>query len=354
MKQMLAAFFVTATTSVVAVLFSYILGALEDSSQNFIDFRARDCLRELWYRLHPSRRQRQDSVTSTRSLANTRNYRKEGIIQFVLVLSDQQLVTGIAVLIPPLVNLSAYNRYELIMIHSLAWFSATTHLATLDTLAHYLEGHTKVRAARTAGVAVFLALFSSVFVMRALSAMSGNEMQSSASCPIIQWPPDVALNSNWHGLFNRVWQASWIMVLFLVDLGYLIRLQALFYHERHPFYVFGWILWSISVLNSKHETYGEMYAARKAALRYQRIIWVSGCNGQKRWVPFGYDDSFLSSIPGIVFSFSYAISQLASVSVGMNIKFEDQESRLGFGQIVSLLLLCLPFTAAGASISGTH
>jgi hypothetical protein len=38
----------------------------------------------------------------------------------------------------------------------------------------------------------------------------------------------------------------------------------------------------------------------------------------------------------------------------MNLKFITQIHSWGFGEIVALLLLCLPFMAAGATISGKN
>lgn len=350
---MLIAFFVTATISIAAVLFAYLSGALEESSQNFLDARLLESLHNFLYSLHPRRRERRLSLASTMSIKKNRNFRKEGLTQFILALSDQQLVTGTAILLAALFNLGGYNRYELIMIDSLAWFSATTHLATLDTLSHYLASRRIVRAARIVMIVVFLALFTCTFVIRAINAMVGNEMFSPALCAWIQDSPHINPYSNWHGPFNLAWQTSWTIALLLVLLSYLVRIQALLCNQRHPLYVLGWLSWTLKNFATRYKSYRQSYAEKKAALKYQRILWVSGSNGQKRWMPFGYDDSFLSSIPGILFSFSYGVSQLVSVRWGMNLQFITQDKAWGFGQIVALLLLCLPFMAAGATISGT-
>ena len=342
---MLAAFFITATISIVAVLFAYLSAALDESSQNFVDARVLSHLRDCWYKMLPRRSERQLSLASTISVDHTRDLRREGLTQFILALSDQQFVTGVAVLLAALFNLKRFNRYDIIMVHSLAWFSATTHLATLDVLAHYLESHKIVRAARTAAIIFFMILLSSTFVIRALNAMDAFEMNSSAWCAMNTTSPHIGPNSNWHGAFNVAWQSSWTIGLLLVLFGYLIRIQALYQRQRHPFYAVGWLVWFVKAFESRYTSYSQMYAEKRAGLRYQRIIWVSGANGKNRWLPFGYDDSFLSSIPGILFSFSYGISQLVAVRWGMNLIFITQSPNLGFGQIVALLLLCLPFVS---------
>jgi hypothetical protein len=349
---MLLAFFATAAISIAAVLFAYLSKAVDESSLTFVDARVLSHLRDYWYKILPHRRERRLSIASTTSVDHTRSFRREGFTQFILALSDQQLVTGVAILLAALLNLPHFNRYEIMMIHSLAWFSATTHLATLDVLAHYLESHKIVRIARTAGIIIFMMLLSCTFVIRALDAMDGNELSSLALCALNATSTHVEEYSNWHGAFNIAWQSSWTIALLLVLFGYLIRIQALYLRQRHPFYIIGWLAWLTKAFGPRYKSYRKMYAEKRAALRYQRIIWVSGTNGRNRWLPFGYDDSFLSSIPGILFSFSYGISQLVSIRWGMNIKLIKQSHPWGFGQIVALLLLCLPFMAAGATISG--
>lgn len=63
--------------------------------------------------------------------ALTRERRVEVITRFLLGFSDQKIVTGVAILRAALVNRSRLTFYELRVVFSLAWFSATTHIATL-------------------------------------------------------------------------------------------------------------------------------------------------------------------------------------------------------------------------------
>lgn len=62
------------------------------------------------------------------------------LYQVVLAMSDQQLVTGLSIMI------SAYSRldcgisvYHWKLITTLAWFSSATHLATLLFLRQYMQ-----------------------------------------------------------------------------------------------------------------------------------------------------------------------------------------------------------------------
>ena len=68
----------------------------------------------------------------------TRAQRRENLAQFILALSDQQLVTGLAVLIPGYCQVCSVSMYHFNIVTSLTWFSSVTHLATLGVLRMYL------------------------------------------------------------------------------------------------------------------------------------------------------------------------------------------------------------------------
>ncbi|KAF2188167.1 hypothetical protein K469DRAFT_90243 [Zopfia rhizophila CBS 207.26] len=96
----------------------------------------------------------------------TRKQRVEALSRFVLILSDQQLVTGLAILIGGLVGRCRISLYEYQMVTALAWFSSTTHLATLSVLRSYFINHHTVRNWRVVGMvaSMILLIFSEVMV----------------------------------------------------------------------------------------------------------------------------------------------------------------------------------------------
>ena len=71
--------------------------------------------------------------------------RKVGLEQFVLSLGDQQLVTGLAVLIAGYSQRWSMSAYHFNIVASLAWFSSATHLATMAVLKKYFRGHLTMR-----------------------------------------------------------------------------------------------------------------------------------------------------------------------------------------------------------------
>ncbi|KAF2476131.1 uncharacterized protein BDR25DRAFT_350426 [Lindgomyces ingoldianus] len=80
----------------------------------------------------PFRKKKENNTTST--IASEREYRVEAITRFVLALSNQQLVTGLAILTSTLVNHCSLHTFRLLKVNSIAYFSTTTHLVTIKSL----------------------------------------------------------------------------------------------------------------------------------------------------------------------------------------------------------------------------
>jgi hypothetical protein len=88
----------------------------------------------------------------------SREQKSEAVVRFTLAMSDQQLVTGLAILIGTIANMCRISFYEFQVATSLAWFSATTHLATLDVLRGYFRLNRGVCYVRVVGITVNLIL----------------------------------------------------------------------------------------------------------------------------------------------------------------------------------------------------
>jgi len=77
-----------------------------------------------------------DSAPSTESEDDVQHPRseawKQAVSRFILALSDQQLVTGLAILVSGVARQRNLIAWEFYMVLSLAWSSTTSHLATLD------------------------------------------------------------------------------------------------------------------------------------------------------------------------------------------------------------------------------
>lgn len=324
--------------------------SLDEGSLNYLDRRIIGIVRRVWYRFLPGCETSDlSSPYSQLAINEARRLRKDGIVEFILTLSDQQLVTGLAILIAGVMNLKHLTRFEFIAVHSLAWFSSTTHLATLDCLREYFNIHKVPRNARVIGIVCFLVLLVAAIVIRALIAMSGMEPYQPLYCA---WPLhwSISERSNWYGPFNIVWQMSWLTVLTFVVFSYVIRIQDFYTGCRCPLYMPAWLYWKFTSFESAGVSYQRIYKRRKAALRLQRLLRFDKRNSFLRLLPHAYDESFLSIVPGIAFSFVYGLSQVAASRFGMKVRLPSN-AVWGYGQIVSILLLCVPFIAAGETYS---
>jgi hypothetical protein len=105
------------------------------------------------------------------------------IKNFVLGLSDQQLVTGIAILMVGFIRLSASQGqirvYHMAIVVDLAWFSSSTHFAALDILGDdYLDCHATLRIIRAFG------MFAMFVGLTAASILQGHQWwYESFNCP---------------------------------------------------------------------------------------------------------------------------------------------------------------------------
>jgi hypothetical protein len=83
---------------------------------------------------------------------------------FLLTLSDQQLVTGLAILIAGWLNHKTLTVYEFEMASDLAWMSSDVHLLTVGQLRGFFEKNPHAKYWRSTGIiSTFLLLFVANF-----------------------------------------------------------------------------------------------------------------------------------------------------------------------------------------------
>lgn len=112
--------------------------------------------------------------------------RSKGLERFVLALSDQQLVTGLAVLIAGYTDRCSRSFYHFQIVSGLGWFSSTTHLSTLAVLRAYLIDHPRVRDWR---VIAMLAIFG-LLVVSQTGTYSTQDNSLPVQCVFNSFAPD--------------------------------------------------------------------------------------------------------------------------------------------------------------------
>ena len=107
-----------------------------------------------------------------------RRFWREVVERLILGFSDQQLVTGTALLLAAFIRLPATNgqirAYHFSVITDLAWFSANTHLVTLFVLRDYFANHLALRLWRTIGMLIMIAFLVAASILSTNKYWYGN------------------------------------------------------------------------------------------------------------------------------------------------------------------------------------
>jgi hypothetical protein len=128
----IVAFLATALITFAAILIGYVAKCLPGVPTNDLDQYYVNKIQEIFGH------QPTDDANDDLRL-KTKHMREEVLERFILALSDQQLVTGLAVLIAAFLKCDI-SVYSFGIVTSVAWFSCTTHLSTLIVLKRYIQG----------------------------------------------------------------------------------------------------------------------------------------------------------------------------------------------------------------------
>ncbi|KAG9764664.1 hypothetical protein KCU73_g857, partial [Aureobasidium melanogenum] len=133
-QGVILAFLISAYTSFAAVLIAYFTGMVEDELLTSLDRR----------------------IVRIRSRISHHPRIHETIRHVVLLLSDQQIVTGIAIMAAGFVGLHSgqMSVYHYQIVLYLAWLSSSVHLSALTLLRPFLNEHHGLRAWRLLGMVV--------------------------------------------------------------------------------------------------------------------------------------------------------------------------------------------------------
>ncbi|KIL86297.1 hypothetical protein FAVG1_10695 [Fusarium avenaceum] len=345
----LAAFFITAVITITAVIFGYLSGSLGDEFKSDLD---RNVINWAETKTRSFRSPTPPPTASGKE--KFREARKQAVTQFILALSDQQLVTGLAILISGVANQKQLSGYEFSVVLCLAWFSSTTHLATLDALRTYLRSHSVIRDIRVCAMVSVLVLLLYAFCVAIIS------LQLDSTIPVqcvFSNRPD---SSN---PISLVGNASSAIALLILVYGYCVRIWSLYFDDgtlcRIVARVSSWLPSGgrksplLAELGLSHEQHIQVWHAlsRAASLR----ILLSLPTWMRQVVKGSYliQESFLSSFTGIAYSFAYGVSQVIFYRWLGAPSLNADTDYMGFGQIMAIFLLVLPFLAATECYHGT-
>ncbi|PSN68278.1 hypothetical protein BS50DRAFT_360283 [Corynespora cassiicola Philippines] len=304
--------------------------------------------------------------------------REAAITRFVLSMSDQQLVTGLAILVAVTANQPTISPAEFQIALSLAWFSSTTHLSTLYFLSHYLQSHTVLRGFRVGCIVILTILFIYCFTVAViLQGVSTdripvrcyvNRCTQLSSDYLLAWPyiswASVALvlvmeykNSVLMAYgcgANDIW-ALGPLSRKLVQLGGMpqmsrdewSKLQEEVLKEKESFDRRRWLERALYLctpqvhMSRDGDETRELSNSKLLPLQrltshiilYQPRVFQRGNSS----FPLGTQSVFL---------FIYGLTQMIVFQVQLGTSDIEIDRSMGFGQITALILLVLPFLAA--------
>ncbi|KAI2481407.1 hypothetical protein Ptr902_07202 [Pyrenophora tritici-repentis] len=267
-----------------------------------------------------------------------------------VVLGDQQLMTGIAVLIAGLASRCHISIYEFNIVVSLAYLAVITHAVSLKVLRRYLFDHKLVRNCRVVLTIGFLVLFGFAFVVNTSTKENssvelqkrlnvGNNLQCIFEAPHI----GKTVKFGWFKSFTLLWALFWHQSEAVIHLYLISAKDNLFKAGStwfiHYFYPKGF---------SENEVYEQATALEED--RYDgRESWKLRV---KVWLTLeflslrDYYDAFLHQIPRMLMAIAYGISRIIKAVWFGGLKPTKSFQILGFGQIVTVGLLGLTLLAA--------
>ena len=277
----------------------------------------------------------------------TKARREVAFEKFVLALSDQQLVTGIAILVAVFANQCRVSIYELNIAITLSWFSATTHLSTLDVLHRYFRENKVVRNWRMVGmVGVLLLLTPGLVIVEIYVFVSPVvPMQCAKYLP----EDDDA----------GIGPLASVFVIAYLCVAYASRLYKTFTSDDGSMIDPEWLVWNFVLRIFSKLTKAERHAIVEKAINVcntRRMVAIEQKLEELAAKPKftkrlglcigAYTRSFLHLIAALTFLLSYGMSGVAATRwLDYHIDLEEESSTWGFGQIVPLILLILPMLA---------
>ncbi|KAF2492824.1 hypothetical protein BU16DRAFT_91486 [Lophium mytilinum] len=410
----LFAFLISAVLTCGAVVVGYLSDSLSESDWNQVDdmfvkwFQATYLKRKILPKL--SHFYKASKALSLRRTVNadasslTRNERSKALLKFILVFSDQQLVTGLAMLIAGSANRCRISYYEFRVVACLGWFSLTTHLGTLDVLKYYMIRHPTVRNWRVLGMIVTMILLIFALVTIGLSGPTGQRSDDTLINPlqcVFDHPSE----------FNYIGVGFTISMILSPYIGRVLSLYNSDTKNEEARYQVQRRIWqrnnsgtkSSSPESPKNRTKGgpehedpprgeeregirmslhsklllrkfrmtstdknllqslflqavaERHSPEERVKRSKISAPVRGRRGLKtlaRKFTLNidhirlYEDSFLSNFSSMIFFLAYGLAQTILVRWKNGPMLGETARRMDFGQIVSLFLLALPLLAA--------
>lgn len=370
--QVLYAYLISAVLAILSIVYGYLSDSLPEAYLNETDRTVihsfQSCL--------PSER----SIGRMRAVYNkiksfllfgrqskpprrlSRRQREEVIKRFILTLSDQQLVTGLAILIAAVANQCTLTVWEFQLAFALAWFSSTTHLATLDCLQDYFLTHGAVRNWRVFGMVALLILLMYSLIM----SMASVDTTIPIQCTFYFFG-EKGLDKAVPLDISNILSAG--LTLTLLTWQYVVRIHWSYKNDdgkatflERKMFQFRTRQHRCSFDPSRtqlNHMIEEAVLERRSHRRRRHLEHIRNSRGLRRhWLiayraSETYSQSFLSLGPMLIFMIAFGFTQLYLGRWRSSTPLEI-DSSMGVGQITPLVLLILPVLVAAESYYGIY
>ncbi|KAF2276978.1 uncharacterized protein EI97DRAFT_500633 [Westerdykella ornata] len=269
-----------------------------------------------------------------------RDQRVAGVSRFLLAFSDQQMVSGLAIMTAALANRCKLTFYKLEIVLCLAWFAAMTHLATLRALRQNFYDNPVVRNWRLLGIATFIVLLCFLQVIYILAD----------AYPIT--PIQCIMNGTMRRTSydpTEILSAVFYIFIWLLP-SYVVCTQALFsdprkIYRRHSFYTFPVLRWSLPKSLPREE---RTELAQNAIIQQQALLSLGifkTIARQPRTLRI-YKLSFAEFLCDVAFGMAYGLLNAVNLVWRDSPTVKKGVRRMGFGQVVALMMIAIPLLSA--------
>ncbi|EKG22598.1 hypothetical protein MPH_00066 [Macrophomina phaseolina MS6] len=332
--QVILAFLVTAYATLLFTVCAYWAGLVPDELLNAVDkkiFRAKSERRPGWSEAF-----------------------REGIRAF----SDQQIVTGIALIASAYATLNTISVYHWRTVVYLAWMSSNVHLTTLTVLRRMLRTNSAARTLRLTGMLVLLVLL----VLALVPTSSINFSKAATNVPYAHaWyvqnpsftPADPAV-CFWNRRYMDGISTDSVLSYILLGCNYLWKVTSLFTNthkaarktlRERPARVFPRLIRKAALWRgSRHRAVYLITAWPYSLLVGLYVLYVA---------VFDFFESFAASMAILFVSLVWGTLNLIIPRAFLRPYMEGDEDHWNFGQYLPLLLLLLPVMSVVEEFSGT-
>ncbi|KAI9747566.1 MAG: hypothetical protein M1815_004086 [Lichina confinis] len=278
--------------------------------------------------------------------------REQALQTFVLTLSDQQLVTGLAITLAGWVKCDI-STYSFNIVAALAWFSCTTHLSTLTVLHDYFQTHPRLRVWRVLGMVLSVIGLLAAQIATFNGHLSNNTLFYCATAQGFY----VELFTDRLDFHRLVIVTIWLSYAFANRLTWLYRKDQTVYSKSIVYRKIMAMLkqpveavpMRVHVAERSREV-----LMRKPLSSFRAKLGSLAATYDLVGEEFGA--SFLCQISWLAFSLAYGIGQTIVARQQLSHSHGDSSMEglnvMGFGQIVAIMLLLLPLIMAGEIYQG--